>query len=264
MDHVTQFVAARLPESYDKTKQKKLPGMVHEMCSTISHVVGKLVSGIGRIDDAQEGTRRSEAVRVEKSRQEPTRRSKQAPAARESLSSEEESFKTHSEEDASDSDKIDGDIGDDGSDSDGHSRDDDGDDFVVENVGCNDNEVGEATFHERGAAMDESKEDTEDEEEEEEKKTRMKKRKKMMTKKAKTMTTTMTKTSGMMICRVMRETWMTTILVATVAMAETMEATRMLQVRKQRVMTSNPHFNIYFKRKRIQSQRGLTRQLASL
>ena len=221
------------------------------MCSTISHAVGKLVSGIGGIDDAQEGTSRSEAVHVEKRRQEPTRRSKQAPAMRESLSSEEDSFKTDSEEDASGSDESDWDRGGDESDNDGHSSNDDGDDFVVQKAGCNDNEEGEATFQERGAVMDESKEDTEDEEEEEEKKTRMKKRKKMMTKKAKTMTTTMTKTSGMMICRVMRKTRMTTILVATVAMAETMEGTRILQVRKQRLMTSNPHFNIYSKRKRI-------------
>ena len=82
--------------------------MVHEMCSTISHAVGKLVTGIGRIDDAQEGTSRSEAVHAEKSRQQPTRRSKQVPAARDSLSSEEESFKTDSEEDASDMTKLTG------------------------------------------------------------------------------------------------------------------------------------------------------------
>ena len=144
--------------------------MVHEMCSTISHAVGKLVSGIGGIDDAQEGTSRSEAVHVEKRRQEPTRRSKQAPAVRESLSSEEDSFKTDSEEDASGGDESDWDRGGDESDNDGHSSNDDGDDFVVQKAGCNDNEEGEATFQERGAVMDESKEDKEDEEEEEEKK----------------------------------------------------------------------------------------------
>lgn len=40
-------------------KQKKLTGMVHEMCSVISHAVGKLVTGIGRMDDDEWGTDRS-------------------------------------------------------------------------------------------------------------------------------------------------------------------------------------------------------------
>ena len=32
-------------------KQKKLVGMVHEICSEISHSMGKLVQGIGKLDD---------------------------------------------------------------------------------------------------------------------------------------------------------------------------------------------------------------------
>ncbi|XBI96881.1 hypothetical protein VPH35_033101 [Triticum aestivum] len=123
MDHITKFVAARLPESYDKS-QKKLTGLVHEMCSVISHAVGKLVTGVGKIDDDELGTKEADPTTAETSRRQSNRRSKRVPAGRDSLPSEEESFNSDSNDsEAADSESEGGgrDKGSDESDSDdGH------------------------------------------------------------------------------------------------------------------------------------------------
>ena len=42
--------------------------MVHEMCSVISHVVGKLVTGVGKIDDDEWGTKEADPTTAETSR----------------------------------------------------------------------------------------------------------------------------------------------------------------------------------------------------
>ncbi|KAE8798760.1 hypothetical protein D1007_25943 [Hordeum vulgare] len=130
MDHITKFVATRLPESYDKTKQKKLTGMVHEMCSVISHAVGKLVTGFGRIDDDEWGARTTDPDDVETSRRQSKRRRQQVPAGTDSLPSDEESFISDddgSEDDHGENDEVSEDKDNDGSEEDGSSDSDDGD-----------------------------------------------------------------------------------------------------------------------------------------
>ncbi|XP_037489176.1 uncharacterized protein LOC119367901 [Triticum dicoccoides] len=122
MDHITKFVATRLPESYNKEKQKKLSIMVHEMCSEISHSVGKLVYNIGRIDDIEAGTSTTEPSKMGTSRQRSKRRSKQLGSDSESLLSEEGNNSLPSQEDSHKSDSDDKDK--DGDESD--EADDDG------------------------------------------------------------------------------------------------------------------------------------------
>ena len=53
---------------YVLQKQKKLTGLVHEMCSVISHAVGKLVTGVGKIDDDEWGTKEADPTTAETSR----------------------------------------------------------------------------------------------------------------------------------------------------------------------------------------------------
>ncbi|KAE8809914.1 hypothetical protein D1007_13374 [Hordeum vulgare] len=155
VDHITKFVATRLPESYDKTKQKKLTRMVHEMCSVISHAVGELVTGFGRIDDDEWGARTPDPDDVETSRRQSKRRRQQVPASTDSLPSDEESFISDddgSEEDHSENDEVSEDKDNDGIEEDGSSDNDDGD------------EVGTSVHMGREVEIDGNK-DEEDEEE---------------------------------------------------------------------------------------------------
>ena len=178
MDHITKFVAARLPESYDKIvsylalvfpshccspfyrhlyiqpffrifnrryvlimfstihfyvlqKQKKLTGLVHDMCYVISHAVGKLVIGVGKIDDDEWGTKEADPSTAETIRLQPNIRGKRVPARRDSLPSEEESFNSDSDDSEAADSESEGDGRDEGSDesdTDGSSDSDDGHD----------------------------------------------------------------------------------------------------------------------------------------
>ncbi|KAI5014353.1 hypothetical protein ZWY2020_055743 [Hordeum vulgare] len=113
-----------------RKKQKKLTGMVHVMCSVISHAVGKLVSGFGRIDDDEWGARTTNPDDVETSRRESKRRRQQVPVGTDSLPSDEESFISDddgSEEDHTENDEVSEDKDNDGSEEDGSSDNDDGD-----------------------------------------------------------------------------------------------------------------------------------------
>ena len=116
---------------YVLQKQKKLTGLVHDMCSVISHAIGKLVTGVGKIDDDEWGTKEADPTTAETSRRQSNRRGKRVLARRDSLASEEESFNSDSDfNEAADSESEgDGrDKGSDESDSDGSSDNDDGDD----------------------------------------------------------------------------------------------------------------------------------------
>ncbi|KAF7019566.1 hypothetical protein CFC21_032728 [Triticum aestivum] len=196
MDHITKFVATRLPELYDKT-QKKLTGLVHEMCSVISHAVGKLVTGVGKIDDDEWGTKEADPTTVETSRRQSNRRGKRVPTGRDSLASEEESFNSDSDDsEAADSESEgDGrDKGSDESDSDGSADNDDGNDGSSGVQGISSSQgARQMVDHHEGASADMGREDgternedneDDDEEEDDEKKKRMKERRTMTMKKA--------------------------------------------------------------------------------
>ncbi|KAI4987412.1 hypothetical protein ZWY2020_020212 [Hordeum vulgare] len=139
-------------------KQKKLTRMVHEMRSVISHAVGELVTGFGRIDDDEWGARTPDPDDVETSRRQSKRRRQQVPASTDSLPSDEESFISDddgSEEDHSENDEVSEDKDNDGIEEDGSSDNDDGD------------EVGTSVHMGREVEIDGNK-DEEDEEEGEE------------------------------------------------------------------------------------------------
>ena len=97
--------------------------MVHEMCSEISHSVGKLVYNIGRIDDIEAGKSTTEPSKMGTSVQHSNKRSKQLGGDSESLVSEEGSDNLPSEEESYKSDSDDN--GKDGDESD-EADDDDG------------------------------------------------------------------------------------------------------------------------------------------
>lgn len=139
MDHVSKFVAARLPESYDTEKHKKLTAMVHEMCTEISHAVGKLVHGIGRIDDDKPGPSRTkkQATKHGKKRQQniDSESDEDSYSTEEEGSESEESYKSDSNPN-SDSDGDDDDDHHNGgfeSTNDGHSTNEGGDHGEREN-----------------------------------------------------------------------------------------------------------------------------------
>ncbi|KAI5018394.1 hypothetical protein ZWY2020_043282 [Hordeum vulgare] len=139
----------------ERKKQKKLTGMVHKMCSVISHVVGKLVSWFGRIDDDEWWAWTTDPDDVETSRRQSKRRRQQVPAGIDSLPSDEESFISNddgSAEDHSENDEVCEDKDNDGSEEDGSSNNDDGD------------EVGTSVHMGREVEIDGNK-DKEDEEE---------------------------------------------------------------------------------------------------
>ncbi|KAI4979516.1 hypothetical protein ZWY2020_016269 [Hordeum vulgare] len=139
----------------DRKKQNKLRGMVHEMCSVISHAVGKLVTRFGRIDDDEWGARTTDPDDVETSRRQSKRRHQQVPTGTDNLPSDEESFISDddgSEEDHSENDEVCEDKDNDGSEEDGSSDNDDGD------------EVGTSVHMGREVEIDGNK-DKEDEEE---------------------------------------------------------------------------------------------------
>lgn len=133
LDHVRKFVAARLPETYDKNKQLKLTGMVHEMCTEISHAIGKLVHGISQIDDEDAGTSKNVHSKRGTSSQPSSQRKNANNIESDSSSSEEETYKSdedsEEEEETDDEDsedkETDAEKGDTGIDSDKDDQDDD-------------------------------------------------------------------------------------------------------------------------------------------
>ncbi|KAI4988396.1 hypothetical protein ZWY2020_030026 [Hordeum vulgare] len=124
-DFAGGYIRCKLP-----LKQNKLTGMVHEMCSVISHAVGKLVTGFGRNDDDEWGARTIDPDNVETSRRQSKRRRQQVPTGTDSLPSDKESFISDddgSEEDHSENDEVCEDKDNDGNEEDGSSDNDDGD-----------------------------------------------------------------------------------------------------------------------------------------
>ncbi|XBI02865.1 hypothetical protein VPH35_131361 [Triticum aestivum] len=183
MDHIIKFVAARLPESYDKS-QKKLTGLVHEICSVISHAVGKLVTGVGKIDDDEWGTKEADPTTAETSRRQSNRRSKRVPAGRDSLPSEEELLNSDSDDsEAADSESEQGgrDKGSDESDINESSDSDDGYDGSSGVQGKSSSQ---------GARQMGNEDTDDDDDEEDDEKEMMKERRTMMMKKAMGMTKT--------------------------------------------------------------------------
>ncbi|XP_037477647.1 uncharacterized protein LOC119354982 [Triticum dicoccoides] len=100
MDHITKFVAARLPQSYNKTKQKRLTEMVHEMCTEMSHAVGKLVVGVGKLDDGEATTSIDARCTMWATSQRGSKKGKSIPKVIEhSSTKDEESYESDSESD---------------------------------------------------------------------------------------------------------------------------------------------------------------------
>ena len=115
-------------------KQKKLSVIVHEMCSEISHSVGKLVHAFGRIDEKETETDRAEPSKVGTSRQHSKkRREQQASDSEEALY---QSDTNGSNEGDSDFEESDDDADKTASDSGGDS----GDEVRSKDGGCNPNE----------------------------------------------------------------------------------------------------------------------------
>ena len=99
-------------------KQMKLTALVHEMCSEMSHLVGKFVHGVGRIDEVAAGTRTTEPTGMGTSKQHSRKRRRQSSPETETLPSDEESYKTddddNDEDGSANEESNDGGIDDDG------------------------------------------------------------------------------------------------------------------------------------------------------
>ena len=79
-------------------KKVKLTALVHEMCSEMSHLVGKFVQGIGRIDEDESGARTTEPSWMGTSKQQSRKRQRQSSPEADSLPIVEESYPSDDED----------------------------------------------------------------------------------------------------------------------------------------------------------------------
>ena len=64
--------------------------MVHEMCTEMSHAIGKLVVGIGKLDEGQPGSSKNTDINPQVSEDTSSRRKRATPRVIEYSSSEDE------------------------------------------------------------------------------------------------------------------------------------------------------------------------------